>query len=147
MKTQFGLTRKTLRAGKFVEHFRAAADLYDKLAGSPGGLDLKADRDKVISYLQIVRQLGYAFYMLFDMMTLPDALGMVKTARAKDWQRQAYKAWLLGLSASALSGIYGNYRLRERAKNVDEKSGEGKVETKTIERYGFLSRHLLEWSC
>ena len=135
MKVQFGLTRKLLRVGKFVEHFRAATDLYDKLKSSPGGLDVSGDKDKIMSYLQIVRQLGYGFYMVFDTMTVPDAIGMWKDVRAKEWQRTAYRAWLVGLLASAVSGVYGTYRLRERAKGVNVREGEGKVDSKLIEKY------------
>jgi len=32
IKTQFGVTRKIMRVGKFVEHFKAAAELYDASA-------------------------------------------------------------------------------------------------------------------
>jgi peroxin-11B len=135
IKTQFGLARKIMRAGKFVEHFKAAADLYDKLRAT--GFNVKADTDKVLQYLQIVRQLGYGFYLLLDTMTLPDAIGARKMVRAKKWQQQAYKAWFIGLASSALAGVYANYRLRERAKTVDEADGEGKVSAKTIERYVF----------
>lgn len=54
-KKQFGATRKLLRVGKFVEHFRAAAVASDAKTLDP-----------VLRVTTIGRQLGYAFYMLFD---------------------------------------------------------------------------------
>jgi len=129
MKTQFGITRKLMRVGKFVEHYKAAAELYDASAKARanGG-------DQILQYLQLIRQLGYAGYMSFDVLTVLDAAGIKKTARAKEFQQQAYKAWLVGLMASAIAGIYSNYKLMQRAKSIDEKDGEGKVESKKIEK-------------
>jgi peroxin-11B len=131
IKTQFGLTRKIMRVGKFVEHFKAASELYDASAKvrANGG-------DQVLQYLQILRQLGYGFYLTCDMLTVLDAAGIKKSTSAKNLQQQAYKAWFVGLLASALAGFYSNYQLMQRAKTIDEKDGEGKVEGKKIERYG-----------
>jgi peroxin-11B len=130
IKTQFGLTRKIMRVGKFVEHFKAASELYDARAKvrANGG-------DQVVQYLQILRQLGYALYMTFDTLTVLDAAGIKKSAHAKNLQQQAYKAWFVGLLASAIAGLYSNYQLMQKAKTIDEKDGEGKVEGKKIERY------------
>lgn len=129
IKTQFGLTRKILRIGKFVEHFKAASELYDASAKvrANGG-------DQILQYLQILRQLGYGFYLTCDMLTVLDAAGVKKSTGAKNLQQQAYKAWLVGLLASAMAGFYSNYQLMQRAKTIDEKDGEGKVEGKKIER-------------
>jgi len=129
IKTQFGLTRKIMRVGKFVEHFKAAAELYDASAKirAAGG-------DQIAQYLQVLRQLGYAFYMTLDTLTVLDAAGIKKSASAKRRQQQAYKAWFVGLVASAIAGIYANYQLTQRAKSINEKDGEGKVEAKKIER-------------
>jgi peroxin-11B len=122
-----------MRIGKFVEHFKAAAELYDasgKVRANGG--------DQGLQYLAVIRQLGYAFYMSFDMLTVLDAAGIKKSAAAKRLQAQAYKAWLVGLLASTLSGIYSNYMLMRRAKAINEKDGEGKVEAKKIEKYSCL---------
>ena len=130
MKTQFGLTRKIMRIGKFVEHFKAASELYDasvKIRANGG--------DQVVQYLQVLRQLGYGLYMTLDMLTVLDAAGIRKSVEAKNLQQQAYKAWFVGLLASAVAGFYSNYQLMQRAKTIDEKDGEGKVEGKKIERY------------
>ncbi|OQV09801.1 hypothetical protein CLAIMM_13885 [Cladophialophora immunda] len=103
VKNQFGLTRKILRVGKFVEHIHPEADCY-------------------------------AGYMFFDMMTLLDAMGVKKDPRAKSIQATAYRFWFTGLVASALAGVYNTYKLRERARTVDEKDAEAKVEKVKIAR-------------
>lgn len=91
--------------------------------------------DKVVQYLQTVRQLGYAGYLLLDTITAVDAIGIKKLDSAKRLQASAYRFWFTGLVASALAGIYGQYQLRIRAKGVDEKDAEGKVEGVKIARY------------
>jgi peroxin-11B len=131
IKTQFGLTRKIMRIGKFVEHFKAASELCDASA------KIKANGgDQVLQSLQILRQLGYGFYLTLDMLTVLDAAGIRKSASAKKLQQHAYKAWFVGLLASAVAGFYSNYQLMQKAKTIDEKDGEGKVEAKKIERCG-----------
>ncbi|KAK4945410.1 Peroxisomal membrane protein PMP27 [Elasticomyces elasticus] len=121
VKNQFGLTRKILRIGKFVEHIRAGAEIYDAAVKSSNG-------DKVTQYLQILRQIGYAGYLTFDTMTVLDAMGVRKDPKAKNIQATAYRFWLTGLVASALAGIYNTYKLRQRAQTVNEKDAEDKVE-------------------
>ncbi|KAJ9496073.1 Peroxisomal membrane protein PMP27 [Exophiala xenobiotica] len=121
LKNQFSLTRKILRIGKFVEHLRAGSEIYDAAVKSSNG-------DKVTQYLQTLRQIGYAGYMLFDMMTVLDAMGVKKDPKAKNIQTLAYRFWCTGLIASALAGIYNNYKLSARTRAVDEKDAEAKVE-------------------
>ena len=58
IKKQFALTRKALRIGKNVEHFKAAAEAVDAK-----GLD------SVLRYCAIGRQLGYAIYLSLDAIT------------------------------------------------------------------------------
>ncbi|OCT53527.1 putative peroxisomal biogenesis factor (PEX11) [Cladophialophora carrionii] len=128
VKTQLSLTRKILRVGKFVEHIRAGSEIYDAATKSSNG-------DKVTQYLQVLRQIGYTGYLFFDTMTLPDAMGVKKDPRAKSVQATAYRFWFTGLAASALAGLYNTYKLRERAKAVDEKDAEAKVEKVKIARY------------
>ena len=118
-----------MRIGKFVEHFKAASELYD----ASGKVRIDSGQ-QALQYLAIIRQLGYAFYLSFDLLTVLDAAGIKKSVAAKRWQAQAYKAWLVGLLASAFSGIYSNYMLMRRAKAINEKNGEGKVEAKKVER-------------
>ena len=62
IKKQFGLTRKALRLGKNVEHFKAAAVAADSKSGDP-----------VLKYLTVGRQLGYAMYLSLDAVTFVSA--------------------------------------------------------------------------
>ncbi|KPI39213.1 Peroxisomal membrane protein PMP27 [Cyphellophora attinorum] len=121
LKVQFALVRKVLRAGKFVEHVRAGSELYDAASKTRSG-------DQITAYLQILRQVGYAGYLFFDMLTLPDALGVKKYTSAKRLQATAYRMWLLGLAASASAGVYTHYKLQARLKGISVKDPEGRVE-------------------
>ena len=58
IKKQFGLTRKALRLGKNVEHFKAAATAANNKSMDP-----------ILRYLAIGRQLGYATYLSLDAVT------------------------------------------------------------------------------
>ena len=58
IKKQFGLTRKCLRIGKNVEHFKAAATAFDNTAMDP-----------ILKYCAVGRQLGYAMYLSLDTVT------------------------------------------------------------------------------
>lgn len=127
LQKQFSLTRKILRIGKFVEHFRAASELYDASLKSNSG-------DNVVRYLQLLRQLGYGGYMLTDTMTVLDTMGVKQYQNAKRVQQTAYRFWATGLIASVLAGLYSTYKLRERTKSIDEKDAEGKVEGVKIAR-------------
>lgn len=127
LKIQLGAARKLLRVGKFVEHLRAAAEIYDAAAKSASG-------DKVTQYLQVVRQLGYTGFLFCDMLTVLDAIGVKKDARVARVQAAAFRFWLSGLTASAVAGLYSTYKLRTRALAVDEKDAEAKVEKVKIAR-------------
>jgi len=116
-----------MRVGKFVEHIRAGSEIYDAAIKSGNG-------DKITQYLQVLRQIGYAGYLFFDMMTLLDALGVKKDPKVKSIQATAYRFWFTGLAASALAGVYNTYKLRERTNTVDEKDAEAKVEKVKIAR-------------
>lgn len=113
--------------GKFVEHFKLASDLCKASEKIRAG-----DGDLILQYLAIVRQLGYAFYLTFDMLTILDAIGVRKSAATKRLQEQAYKAWLVGLVASTLSGIYSTYTVTKRVGAINENDTEGKLEAKKI---------------
>ncbi|KAJ4299101.1 Peroxisomal membrane protein PMP27 [Kalmusia sp. IMI 367209] len=103
-KKQFGLTRKLMRVGKFVEHFKAAAVASDARSMDP-----------VLRYTAIGRQLGYAGYMLFDNATVLDATSIHKFNASQRLLREGYRAWFTGISFSILSSLYSLYRLRERS--------------------------------
>ncbi|KAH8884633.1 peroxisomal biogenesis factor 11 [Thozetella sp. PMI_491] len=120
-KKQFGLVRKVMRAGKNVEHFKAAAVAADSKTTDP-----------VLRYAAVGRQLGYAGYLTFDLATLPDALGIRKSPSAKRLQQEAYRFWAAGILCSIVAQTYTLYRLREREAKVDRKEGEGVVESKRI---------------
>ncbi|KAK4242805.1 peroxisomal biogenesis factor 11-domain-containing protein [Achaetomium macrosporum] len=121
MKKQFGLVRKVLRAGKNVEHFKAAAVAADAKTMDP-----------VLRYTTVGRQLGYAGYLTMDLLTLLDATGIKKSPNAKRFQQEAYRFWAVGLACSVLCQLYTQYQLREREARVDRKEGEGVLESKRI---------------
>ncbi|KAF1965159.1 peroxisomal biogenesis factor 11 [Bimuria novae-zelandiae CBS 107.79] len=125
-KKQFGLTRKVMRVGKFVEHFRAAAEASDKKSLDP-----------VVRYTAVGRQLGYAGYMLFDNATVLDATSIHKFSASQRLLREGYRAWFTGISFSIISSLYQLYRLRERSlKLLSNKAAEAEpiVEGKKIAR-------------
>jgi len=119
--------------GKNVEHFKAAAVALDARSAT-------SSPDPVLRYLAVGRQLGYAFYLTFDMVTYLDASGIRKLSMTKKLQTQALKAWLAGLICSAIAGFYSLWRLKEREKAINKKDGEGVVEGKKIERYAISLR-------
>lgn len=121
MKKQFGLVRKVLRAGKNVEHLKAAATAADAKSMDP-----------VLRYAAVGRQLGYAGYLSFDMATLLDATGIRKSKSAKKFQTEAYRFWAVGIMCSLVAQTYTLWRLRQREARVDKKEGEGVVESKRI---------------
>lgn len=81
------------------------------------------------------RQLGYAGYMLLDSMTFLDAAGVYKTARAKTWQKEAYRCWFWGIACSVVMGAWKNVQLGRRENEVNRSQGEGAVELKMIQKY------------
>ena len=129
VKTQFGLIRKSLRLGKFIEHFKAAAQAYDTKTGPGGGMD------PFLRYCAIGRQLGYAGYMLFDNVHFLHVSGIRKLEQAKRWQENAYRWWFVGLAFNSVAGFYQLWLLRQRQARLDKKEGEDVVESKRLERY------------
>jgi peroxin-11B len=123
MKNQFGLTRKVMRIGKNVEHFKAAA----------AAADIKG-ADSFLKYCAVGRQLGYAFYLTLDMCTYLDSAGIRKLEATKSLQRRALQAWFSGLVFSIAGGLYSLYKLREREALVSKEDGEGVVESKKIQK-------------
>lgn len=117
IKAQLGLTRKLMRVGKNVEHFKAAGEIVDKKAMDP-----------VIRYCAVGRQLGYGAYLTLDSFTYLDASGIYKSERLRSLQKAAQKAWLIGIVFSLVSGAYTLKGIADKAKTIDRKSGEGKVE-------------------
>ncbi|AEO64317.1 uncharacterized protein THITE_2110343 [Thermothielavioides terrestris NRRL 8126] len=124
IKRKFALVRKVLRAGKNVEHFKAAAVAADAHTAGTA--------DPVLRYAALGRQLGYAGYLTLDLATLPDALGVSKNPRARRLQELAYRCWAVGLVFSVLGQLYTLRQLRLREAAVDRKEGEGVLESKRI---------------
>lgn len=123
VKKQFGLTRKTLRLGKNVEHFKAAAAAADA-----------KNMDPVLKYCAVGRQLGYATYLTLDAVTFLDAAGIRPLAGAKRLQKEAFRAWFAGLAFNTIAGFYTLWQLRHREQNIDKSDGEGVVESKKLAR-------------
>ncbi|KAI4099395.1 MAG: hypothetical protein LQ339_005987 [Xanthoria mediterranea] len=124
IKKQFAITRKALRLGKNVEHFKAAASAMD---------DTKP-QDEFLRYCAVGRQLGYALYLTLDMATYLDTVGIWKLESAKRLQKEAYRAWFVGLLFNTVAGCYTFWGLRQREQAVDKADREGVVESKKIER-------------
>lgn len=79
--------------------------------------------------------MGYAGYLSFDALTVPDAVGLRKSPVTARLQREAYRFWAAGLVFSVVSGVYSLAGLRAQQKRLDKKDGEGVVAGKRIEKY------------
>lgn len=121
VKKQLGLARKVMRFGKNIEHVKAAAVAADAKAMDP-----------VLRYAAIGRQLGYAGYLTFDALTLPDAIGFRKSPSTKTFTQQAQRFWAMGITFSIAAQLYTLYTLKQREQRIDRKDGEGVVESKRI---------------
>ena len=91
-------------------------------------------KDEVLRYCAVGRQLGYAMYLTLDTVTYLDSVGIRKIQSAKRLQREAFRAWLVGLVFNTVAGLYSLWRLRLREQGLDKKDGEGVVESKKIEK-------------
>ena len=92
--------------------------------------------DPVLKYLAVGRQLGYAGYMLLDNLTYIDFAGIVKFEGAKRMQKEAYRAWVVGLTCNVAAGVYTLYNMRFEAKKQNESAdAEKTVQLKTLEKY------------
>ncbi|KAK5652759.1 hypothetical protein OQA88_9612 [Cercophora sp. LCS_1] len=121
LKKQFGMVRKVLRAGKNVEHLRAAAQAADAKTMDP-----------VLRYASVGRQMGYFGYLTLDLATLLDATGIKKSPSAKKFQKEAFRFWAIGIMCSIAGQTYTLWQLNAREAKVDKKEGEGVVESKRI---------------
>ncbi|MCJ1229782.1 Peroxisomal membrane protein PMP27 [Toensbergia leucococca] len=123
IKKQFGLTRKLLRVGKNVEHFKAAATAADS-----------KNMDPVLKYCAVGRQLGYGIYLTVDAVTYLDSAGIRPLAGVQKLQQEAIKAWIAGITFNIVAGVYTLWKLRQKEQGIDKKDGEGVVESKKLER-------------
>jgi peroxin-11B len=120
--------RKAMRLTKFIEHFKLAAVASDANTSDP-----------VVKYLAVGRQLGYAFYMLLDNMTYPDVAGIKKFSAAARLQKEAYRAWCVGLTCNVVAGLYALYNLRLAAQKQDDSAdAEKAMEVKKLAKYVYL---------
>lgn len=114
-----------MRLTKFIEHFKAAALASDAKTSDP-----------IVKYLAVGRQLGYAFYLLLDNLTYPDAAGIRKFSAAARLQKEAYRAWAVGLACNVAAGVYALYNLRIAAqKQEGSADAEKAVEVKRLDKY------------
>jgi len=119
-----------MRLTKFIEHFKLAAVASDAKTSDP-----------IVKYLAVGRQLGYAFYLLLDNLTYPDVAGIKKFEAAARLQREAYKAWAVGLACNVAAGLYALYNLRIAAqKQEGSADAEKAVEAKKLAKYVALER-------
>jgi peroxin-11B len=114
-----------MRLTKFIEHFKLAAVASDANTADP-----------VVKYLAVGRQLGYAFYMLLDNLTYPDVAGIKKFSGAARLQKEAYRAWAVGLACNVAAGVYALYNLRLAAQRQEGSvDAEKAVEAKKLAKY------------
>ncbi|CAK3997065.1 Peroxisomal membrane PMP30B [Lecanosticta acicola] len=127
LKKNFSTVRKAMRIGKFVEHLKAAAVAADAKSMDP-----------VLKYLAIGRQVGYALYLALDTVCYVDQSGVYKLSGegGKRLQREAYRAWWVGLVCNVAAGGYTLYNLQQIAKKQQSETedAEKKVEEKKLER-------------
>lgn len=95
--------------------------------------DTKA-RDEFLRYCAVGRQLGYGVYLTLDMATYLDSAGIWRSESAKRLQKEAYRAWFVGLMFNTVAGLYTLWGLRQREQEVHKGDGEGVVESKKIQR-------------
>ena len=154
LKKQFGLARKVMRLGKNVEHFKAAATAADAknldpvlrycAVGRQLGYAMYLSLDMLTyvrhSFLVPRGDRGWSsgHPLVLTCLSCPpgqvDAAGIRPSASAKRLQREAYKAWLVGLLFSTVSGAYKLFQLQQRQQSINKQEGEGVVESKRLER-------------
>ncbi|KAK4634413.1 Peroxisomal membrane protein [Fulvia fulva] len=102
IKKQFSSVRKAIRIGKFIEHLKAAAIASDSKSLDP-----------VLKYLAVGRQLGYAVYLSLDTLCYIDQTGIYKLKQGARLQREAYRAWFVGLVCNIAASGYTLWNMRE----------------------------------
>ncbi|OAQ96459.1 hypothetical protein LLEC1_04445 [Akanthomyces lecanii] len=93
---------------------------------------IKKQFGTVRKVLRFGKNLGYASYLTFDALALPDVLGIRKNPNVKTLTANASRAWAVGIVFSIVAQTYTLYRLRVREAQIDRKDGEGVVESKRI---------------
>lgn len=67
-----------------------------------------------------------------------DTAGIRPSESAKRLQREASRAWLVGLTFNVVAGIYTLWQLGRREQDIDKAEGEGVIESKKIQRQASL---------
>lgn len=67
-----------------------------------------------------------------------DTARIRRSESAKRLQKEASRAWLVGLTFNVVAGIYTLWQLGQREQDIDKAEGEGVVEGKKIQRQAGL---------
>lgn len=96
-----------MRVGKFLEHIQSATKAL-------------AVQDPVIRATAIGRQLGYAVYLVCDVLQWVHGSKVYQLApeTAKFISQTAARFWMYGLAFSLLSGVYKSLAIRKRLHSV-----------------------------
>lgn len=84
--------------------------------------------------------------MLLDNLSYPDVAGIKKFNAAARLQKEAYRAWAVGLACNVVAGVYALYNLHVAAKK-QEGSGDAEkaVEMKKLAKY-VACEHSFKWN-
>jgi len=143
LKSALGTTRKVMRLGKPMEHFQAAVKAV-------------AIGDPVLKLAAIVRQLGYAFYLLNDHLVWAHSAKVKIFAkdRLARINHNAARFWAIGIASSIFSGLYklNGIRVRRqgtlRPQSSPEKEANRKIEIRELAKaYSATRYQLIQDAC
>jgi len=129
IKVQFGLARKWLGAGRFVEHLLNAIVLYDARPG--------LHMDRLQQWLNIGRQVGYAIYLGLDSVTYVDLLWPRQTSPSlieRKLHRMSLRGWLMALTCSVTAGVYALGKLNAMDEKLDSSESRPRSKAKDAVR-------------
>jgi len=127
IKSALGTTRKVMRLGKPMEHLQSA-------------IKAQSIADPILKFTAIVRQLGYAAYLVNDHLSWAHSakIKVFSKDQAARIGRNANRAWAIGIASSIISGLYKLQAIQQRSKaaltprNTPEKESDRKIELKTL---------------
>lgn len=113
-----------MRAGKFLEHIQSATKAV-------------AIGDPVIRATAIGRQLGYATYLVFDLLQWINGAKIYSFSKdtAEFISKTAARFWLYGLAFSLVSGVYKSYVIRGRLAAVSRPVASAEKEAERKSQY------------
>lgn len=122
--------QQVMRAGKFLEHLQSATKALNTT-------------DPVVKFTAIGRQLGYAAYLVCDLLQWIHGSKVYSFApeTAKKISQTAARFWLYGLVFNLISGIYKSYKIRPRLQSLSHPLASAEKEA---ERKANLSQALKE---